>query len=307
MPPARQCIRGGRQAMPARTHPGDAARDRRDRGHNRVVTFRRSAPSNRTYIDDVAKAIPADPTIGMLAATHAGFRAVFETLGLDYVCAGHLSLDDAARGAGVDPSRVRAALQRVADQDGGPNWLDRPLRELIDHLDREHHQLLRNSVFQTAVLLDEALGRHGDACVGPLRHDFRLFSEQLLQHIEHEEVSLFPIAVALDEAWSKGEPLLADMAKVRLLVGDLVLQEATLAQRLDAVVTRRAAIEEKDDVECKRILKNIDSIIVHVHAYLNLENQIVFPRVLALSEQEGEHESRHDRRRTPTSGAPSVA
>ena len=224
----------------------------------------------------------------MLAASHAGYRAVFEDLGLDYYSTGHLSLDDAARGAGLDPCAVRAAMQRVADSQAGPNWLDRPLRELIEHLDREHHQLLRSSVFKTAVLLDDAYRQHGDACLGTLRHDFRVFSEELLNHIEEEEVSLFPVAISLDESWVRGEPLLADRDKVQTMVTHLLCAHGTIARNLDVLMRSHDAVSAIADETCKKVLENIESIERHVHAYLNLENHVVYPRAIALAGEAAE-------------------
>lgn len=234
----------------------------------------------------MAKATPNDQTIGTLAATHAGFRAVFEDLGLDYYCAGNLTLDDAARGAGLDPCDVRSAMQRVIEMDPGPHWIDRPLRELIDLLDREHHQLLRSTVFQTAVLLDDALSRHGEACAGSLRHTFRLFSEELLHHIELEEVSLFPLATALDEAWNKGEPVPFDTHDLRTLILQLTLQHGAIVQKLTAVSAELIAFDSMPDETCRQVARNVHSIERHLHTYLNLENHVVFPRVIALLEQE---------------------
>lgn len=233
----------------------------------------------------MAKETPTDRTIGILAATHAGFRTVFEDFGLDYYCAGNLTLDDAARGAGLDPQDVRSAMQRVIETDPGPKWIDQPLRDLIGHLDREHHQLLRSSVFQTAVLLDDALNRHGERCAGALRHNFRTFSEELLQHIELEEVSLFPIAASLEETWNKGEPFLANKYDVRRLIGELTIQHGLIIERLNAALANVPAMETVPDETCRSIVKNMRSIERHIHAYLSLENAVVFPRIVALLEQ----------------------
>lgn len=222
----------------------------------------------------------------MLAATHAGFRAVFEDLGLDYYCAGNLTLDDAAQGAGLDPDDVRSAMQRVVEKDPGPNWIDRPLHELTDRLDREHHQLLRSSVFQTAVLLDDALSLHGESCAGALRHNFRIFSETLLQHIELEEMSLFPVAASIDDAWSKDEPILANQHDIRRLIGELTLEHGRVIEKLNVVTAELPAFESIPDDVCRKIIKNIRAIERHLHAYFNLESSIVFPRVIALLDEQ---------------------
>lgn len=224
----------------------------------------------------------------MLAAGHAGLRAVFESLGLDYYSAGHLSVDDAARSAGIDPADVRGAITRASDADRGPNWLDLPLFELIQHLETAHHQLLRSSLFKTAVLLDDALARRHEVCVESLRHDFRAFSEVLLQHIELEELSLFPVAVALEAAWSKGKRLRADRDRVKRAIRDLLLEHRTIVRNLDAMVIDRDTVRRLGDEECREIGLNLVRIERHTHEYLNLESCALFPRLLALLSQGGE-------------------
>ena len=230
----------------------------------------------------MAKVLLDDSTIGALAANHAGLRAVFEDFGLDYYCAAHLSIDEAAQAAGIDPDRVREAMARVREADRGPTWLDLPLIELIDHLDRAHRQLLRSSLFKTAVLLDDALARRHEACVESLRHHFRIFSELLLRHIELEEVALFPTAVAMESQWSKGEPVLADPEAVKRTIRDLVLEHGEIARSLDALILGRDEVRRLKDEECREIAANLDGIARHVHEYLNLETCVLFPRVVAM-------------------------
>jgi regulator of cell morphogenesis and NO signaling len=240
--------------------------------------------SRRAYIEIVAKTIRTDQPIGTLAATHAGFRAVFEDLGLDYYCSGQLSVDEAANAAGVDTEMVISAMRRAVGRDPGPDWYSRSLRSLIAELSREHHELLRTILFGTALLLDEAVAAGGAPLVESLRHQFRTFSALLLQHIDREEVSLFPVAESVDDAWMKGDPLIADGDRVRKLISQLVLEHGTLVRLLRDMSTERPAVREIDD-RGRRIADAIDSIERHLHQYMNIENQVLFPRVVALIEQ----------------------
>ena len=169
-------------------------------------------------------------------------------------------------------------------KDRGPNWADRPLREVINHLSAEHHDLLRNRLFGAAMILDELIRLHG-ATWDPLRHKFRVFSEHLLMHIDREEIALFPVAVAIDEAWTSREPVPADREQVRSLIGHLTAEQATVIRLLADVMKERKEIAVTADKPVHEVVDLIDGIEPHLNACLDLEREIVFPRVLALLEE----------------------
>jgi regulator of cell morphogenesis and NO signaling len=219
----------------------------------------------------------------MLAATHAGYRAVFEWFGLDYYCSGNLTLDDAALGAGVDPCVVREAMARVENDDPGPNWARGPMGQLLTHLAEQDHDLLRNRLFAIARRLEDARRRHGEEFVGPLLRRFREFTDAVLLHIEREEVGLFPCVA---ESWAKGAAPATDGRRVRAAVTELATDHGEIIRRLAEVNIARRGIETtSSDPECHAIMRGIADIEIDLHEHLNLENEIMFPRAVALVDQ----------------------
>ena len=52
----------------------------------------------------------------------------FESLGIDYVCAGDRSLDDAAHAEGIAPEVVIASQRRLKAVEQAESWSDSPAR-----------------------------------------------------------------------------------------------------------------------------------------------------------------------------------
>ena len=160
---------------------------------------------------------------------------------------------------------------------------DRPLSELIEHLDSAHHQLLRSALFKTAVLLDDALARYQEASVASLRHEFRIFSERLIEHIELEEFVLLPIATAMESALSNGEARAEDREAVKRTVRDLLLEHSTITADGDALVVGCDPLRRIADEECREIVNNIARITRRLRDYFAFEVSVLFPRIISLS------------------------
>jgi regulator of cell morphogenesis and NO signaling len=171
--------------------------------------------------------------IGNAAAQHRGLRALFEELGLDYYCEGDLTIDEAACAAGLDVAVVQGRIENLAGADAGPSWPDRSLAELIAYLETEHHGLARNLVFETGALFGEVCRAGNDSRLSSMRSAFRRLSEQLILHIEHEELTIFPAVLALEEAWTRSErPPPKLEGGIRTALSRIVLEHFEISQRL---------------------------------------------------------------------------
>jgi len=243
--------------------------------------------SRRTHTAGVNTAIRLSDSIGLLAVRDAGIRNALETLGLDYYCAGNLSLDDAARGAGLDPLALCASLEHAERSPNG--WEDRGLRDVITHLEHEHHQLLRSIMFHSAMLFDAALAAKTSDCIAAMRRTFRELSSQLIVHIEKEEHLFFPLLLSLEEAWLEGRRAPVRRSDMRSMVSGFVRDHASIAAKLAQLHEQAAPVEGMSDDVCKRLRANLAELRHHLHQDLNLENYVVFPRAIAL--EDGVHGS----------------
>jgi regulator of cell morphogenesis and NO signaling len=164
------------------------------------------------------------------------------------------------------------------------DWSDAPLASVITYLEGEHHAVTRGGLFRIGVLFTEACRTDSDG-LAAMRAEFRHLAEVLVQHMEREELTLFPAIVSLEEAWTRGEaPAARFEGGLRSITDKLVLEHRDIARRLAALRDLREAIGEEQRAPFARLFAEIEQIERHIHEYMNLENYVVFPRAIALED-----------------------
>lgn len=223
-------------------------------------------------------------SIGIAAARDRGLRALFEDLGLDYYCEGDLSIEDAARSAGVDIVQLRGGMNRLPPSTG-PNWPDRPLTELIAHLEKEHHTVGRDLIAHTAILFAEVCRGGCDERLTAMRDAFVRLSKILLDHIDGEEVIFFPVLLAFEEAWTTGAPPPGVITGgIRRLISKMMIEHFEISRQLRALREMRSAVADAPRGPLLTLLQCLGELERHLHEYINLENYVAFPRALALED-----------------------
>jgi regulator of cell morphogenesis and NO signaling len=225
--------------------------------------------------------------IARLAAELPGAAPLFETLGLDYSCAGARSVEDAAYAEGIDPAMVVASLRRLAPVGRAESWSDRPLSDLMHYLVSEHDRLLRHELASIALRLAELCTAPGvpDRNVVGMRAVFTKLAAIILSHIHHEEKRVFRSLEALEDAWQSNEPLSAS-ASLPAEIGQLALEHGTMSALLRDLRTLRLRIAaNQPEPRCSSLLDDVATLEARVHEYMFLENTVLFPRALALRDR----------------------
>jgi regulator of cell morphogenesis and NO signaling len=251
--------------------------------HMRSVTPLLCIPSPWRYI--VAMMIVSlQESTGNAAARQKEVRDLFEELGLDYYCEGDLTIAEAARAAGLDVLEVEARLKSLAGRPAS-RWPDRSLAELVGHLESEHHAVARDLIAHTALLLDDVCRPGGDARLPAVRAAFRALSEQLIVHMEREELTIFPAIMALEQAWTKGQPPAATTeGGIRKLLGQVLLEHSEISHRLRELRHARMAFSETGNTVLTRLFERLMQLERHLHEYMNLESYVAFPRAIAIED-----------------------
>lgn len=210
--------------------------------------------------------------ISEVAAFVPGAIGLFETLGVDYSCAGHLSLADACRAEGLDPDMVVRYVRMLDGRSGGEPWGDKPASAIVTAL-AEMHRKIRDELKRIALALAES-----SAEVHELRVELERVAAEIVPHLDEEENEIF----ASVEAIEHGSP---PKEEVRLQLRRLVVAHGVLASRLRRLRSLRlsmGAVEQPPDVS--RELHAIAELEGHIHEVMFVENCILFPRALAMDE-----------------------
>jgi regulator of cell morphogenesis and NO signaling len=140
--------------------------------------------------------ICVETTIGEIVRTVPSRARIFENLGIDYCCGGKRSLAEVCRAKGLDPATVAkmlAALDRVADAPGAnPDAMG--LAELCDHIERAHHDWLREELPRLDFMTRKFAAVHGEhePRLYDIRRVFESFNAEIVAHTDEEEAVVFP-------------------------------------------------------------------------------------------------------------------
>lgn len=236
--------------------------------------------------------IDARTPVGEIAVAIPSAARVFESRKIDYCCHGDTPLADACMRAGTSPDEILRAIESAAtpadrtDRD----WSAETLTALTDHIVATHHVFTREEVHALPPLSEKVRDVHGanHTELTEVHRIVTLLEPELFQHMMKEEQILFPFVTELEAAVASGQdrptpffgtvrnPITmmqkehdaaGDMlAELRRLSSDYRLPEGA-CRSYESLYTRLAALEED------------------LHFHIHLENNVYFPRAIALEGQ----------------------
>jgi regulator of cell morphogenesis and NO signaling len=227
--------------------------------------------------------------ISKYAADLPGAMAIFESMGIDYACAGDRSLNDAAHAEGIAPESVISSLQRLAPESPRESWNDRPLADLIRHLVDRHHRFVREELAGIAIRLADLCSSPGG--VRPefmaMRGTFGRLSELILPHMHYEEENIFRAVEALEKSWQSSGPMRSSYADLVAMLQEVTDDHGVIDAQLRTMRELRFRLTDSNDLPplCGFILEDLATLEAHLHEYMFLENCILFPRAAALLDQ----------------------
>jgi regulator of cell morphogenesis and NO signaling len=216
---------------------------------------------------------------------------VFEQFGIDYCCGGRKPLAEACAAAMLEIDAVIAALEaaETKPETKVESWADRSLESLISHIESTHHVYVKRELPRLAQLAQKVVGRHGSTKqeVPLIAAALEQLSLDLIQHLEKEEIILFPYVVGLEQSVSKGTAKphgcfgtvaspIAMMTQEHDIAGSLLAEIRSLSGNFttpqDACPTFHAFYDGLREFE------------QDLHQHIHLENNILFPRAIALEQ-----------------------
>lgn len=233
-------------------------------------------------------------TVGQLATSVPGATRIFERLGIDYCCGGKRTLTEACRVAQVPVDSLVAALtdagqwQELAGQTR--DWNSETLTALLTFITETHHVFTRQELARLEKLVEKVCRVHGQRHPELLKVQalFEELKQDLLPHLLKEEQVLFPYITRLEEAVYFSQPVPQPFFgtvnhPVRMMMtehdgaGELLraLREATnnYLAPADACFSYRTLYLALSEFEAD------------LHQHIHLENNILFPRAIALEAQ----------------------
>lgn len=228
-------------------------------------------------------------TLADLAAGSLSAVRILESHGLDYCCGGKQRFDQACLAKGIRPESVIQEIEAArAGAGAARDWQTAPLAELAKHILDTHHSYLKQELPALSNRMDKVVSVHGarDPQVLPrLSEVFEALRAELELHLRKEEAILFPAIEQYALAESENRPMphvpfgaianpIAMMEREHVSAGDALAEIRTLTRNFEmpsyACNTVRALYE------------GLQALEADLHVHIHLENNILFPRAIAL-------------------------
>lgn len=229
--------------------------------------------------------------VGDLAVQIPGAARVLDEKGIDFCCTGRRSLRAACDARGLDLKGVLIALEQGLDEgslEPVVAWQVAALPALIAHIVSTHHQYIRQQTPHIQRWLDRVADAHGEARpeVMRIRHSFTALASELSQHMAKEELVLFPAI----ERVAGGQPAVGlrrggwGFEGLAHPVRQMMLEHSHSGHDLADI--RRASGDFTPPPEActtfRALYLALEEFETDLRQHVHLENNILFPRALAL-------------------------
>jgi len=234
-----------------------------------------------------------EKTVRELAVENPATTRIFEKLGIDYCCGGNQSLEEACRAANLSVDRVLNSLEMAEQTTRATpqihDWQREPLADLIARIKNTHHKYTREEIARLAPLFEKVCSVHGENHPELLRMraTFAGLAQELTMHMMKEEMVLFPYIVRMEEAVIQHEPILpAPFGSVQNPVAMMEHEHASAGNALRGMRQESGGYVAPPDacISFQTLYKALADFEADLHQHIHLENNILFPRAIAMEQ-----------------------
>jgi regulator of cell morphogenesis and NO signaling len=237
--------------------------------------------------------ITAEKTVRELALEHAGATRVFEKLGIDYCCGGKRSLEEACRAANLNIGEVLASVEQssqpvmATQTDKDQNWHAVPLTALIAHIQNTHHKYTREEIARLGPLFEKVCSVHGSKHreLFEVYDSFKGLAQELGTHMMKEDMVLFPYTVRMEAARAENRSFLpAPFGSVQNPVSMMEHEHDSAGNALRAMKQASNGYSAPADscISYQTLYRVLAEFEADLHQHIHLENNILFPRAVAM-------------------------
>ena len=233
-------------------------------------------------------------TVGELAAENPLSIRIFESWKIDYCCGGRTPLTDACAAAGKTVNEFISALEAAATADAGDttDWLKEALATVSNRICENFHRVTREELATILPIAEKVFGVHGQrhpelAQVLSLVNDV---TSDMLPHMLKEEQVLFPYVTQLEAAEVAHRPAPTPfIGTVKNPVRMMMMEHDRVGELLASLrrVTSDYFVPPDACFSYRELYRRLAELESLTHEHIHVENNIYFPRAVALEERAG--------------------
>jgi len=169
------------------------------------------------------------------------------------------------------------------------NWTTEMLADLIAHIISTHHKYVREEMARLGPLFDKVCSVHGKNHPELLqvRVSFQGLEQELTMHMMKEERILFPYIVRMEESVIQKEPVLPPpFGSVQNPVTMMEHEHESAGAALRAIRQASSGYAVPTDacISYQRLYQTLADFEADLHRHIHLENNILFPRAIAMEQ-----------------------
>jgi regulator of cell morphogenesis and NO signaling len=232
--------------------------------------------------------------IGNLVAQDYRTASVFKKYGIDFCCQGNRTIRDACEKKNIDSSVVLNDLEKVANEQGNnaTDYKSWPLNLLADYIEKKHHRYVEEKILEIKPYLDKICKVHGEHHpeLFEIQKQFNASAGELAAHMKKEEFILFPFVRKMVKARQAGLKVNSpQFDTVENPVQMMMNEHTTEGDRFSKIDSLSNHYTSPPD-GCNTykvtfaLLKEFEQ---DLHLHIHLENNILFPKAIALEKELG--------------------
>lgn len=219
---------------------------------------------------------------------------VFEEFKIDYCCGGRKPLAEACENSGIDEKLVWEKLENAVKGVEKNEKTDFPEHkrpaELADYIVEKHHAFTRNELERLTPLMDKVCRKHGEhhAELFKVQTGFRALSDEIIPHLQKEEMMLFPYIKVLAAVVSTNLPVAEPPFKtVNNPVRMMMLEHDAAGDflRQMRVASNDYALPDGACPSYTALYFGLEELERDLHRHIHLENNVLFPQAIELEEK----------------------
>lgn len=161
---------------------------------------------------------------------------------------------------------------------------------LIQHIVRKHHNFVRDEMPRLGMLAEKVVARHGaqDPSLVQVRDCIAKISEEMTSHMLKEEQVLFPYIAKMEHELAAGSEIPpAFFGSVRNPIASMLAEHDSAGELLKRIrsLTRDYTLPEGACPTFRALFSTMQEFETDMHRHVHLENNILFPRALAMEQQ----------------------
>jgi regulator of cell morphogenesis and NO signaling len=231
-------------------------------------------------------------TVGEIAAEIPSSIPIFEAWKIDYCCGGLTPMTDACAAAGKSIVELEAALAAAPVR---PRMMRDLSRETLSavraHIVDVYHAGTRVELETLQTLSEKVLGVHGSRHgeLAEVRRLVAALSGDMLPHMLKEEHILFPYVDDLEKAGNGGPVPTPFFGTVKNPVRMMMMEHDRVGELLSQLrqVTASYTVPSDACFSYRELYRRLSEFELMTHQHIHIENNIFFPRSVALEERIG--------------------